>query len=653
MTKSDISPKVLAGLNEKQIEAVTAVDGPVLILAGAGSGKTRALTHRIAYLITQGVRPENILAVTFTNKAAGEIKERVKKMVGDSRPTMGTFHSICVRILRREAEKLGYGKNFLIYDADDQKTLIKGVMKNLDLDTKRFNPLIMREKISKLKSELIGPEKFRDSAKDFMEKILAPIYVNYQESLKHVNAFDFDDLIFKTVELFRAYPAVLGKYQNFFRYILVDEYQDTNHSQYELINLLAKKHRNLFVIGDDYQSIYAWRQADIRNILDFEKDYPEVKTIMLEQNYRSTKNILAAAGNLILNNKNQKHKNLWTENPAGDNIFVKELQDQREEGNFIIETIKGHLRRGALLSDFTILYRTHAQSRAIEEAMLEHGFPYRIIGGVRFYERREIKDILSYLRLAFNPADAFSFSRVYNVPGRGIGKSTFEKIKSRLGSGGLIFESLKKIKDADDLAARQKNGFSDLAEMLEKFTDAARKMPLTKLISLILEKTDYKGYIDDGTQEGEARWENVREILTAAKKYDGPAAPEGLEKFLEEVSLIQDTDKLEEKTKAINLMTLHSVKGLEFPVIFMVGMEEGVFPHARSVFEPSELEEERRLCYVGITRAKQKLFITFCRQRLLYGNWQFNPPSRFLFEIPESVVSFSPLTEKSAKIESY
>lgn len=641
--------KILDGLNDKQIEAVRATEGPVLILAGAGSGKTRALTHRIAYLIDNGVRPDNILAVTFTNKAAGEIRERVQNLIkSDKMPAlapryMGTLHAICLQILRREIKHLGYNKNFVIYDEDDQLALVKNVMQDLGLDTKKFNPQGILDKISKLKGELIDYEEFDSNARGYTEKILSSTYTGYQLALKRSNALDFDDLIMLCVELFQKNPEILEKYQNTFKYISVDEYQDTNHAQYAWINLLAKEHRNLFVIGDDYQSIYGWRQADIRNILDFEKDYPEAKVIKLEQNYRSTKNILTAASSVILNNKSQKHKKLWTENPDGKLIDLKEAANERREADYIIETIRNNLKLGLGLNDFTILYRTHAQSRAIEEVMIKHGFPYRIIGGVKFYQRREIKDILAYLRLALNPNDILSFERIYNVPNRGIGHASFQKIKSAIPGKTNLISHLKNLKENTGLGKKQIDAFNKLGRIIEEISEKSKELGPSGTIKLILKKTGYESYINDGTGDGEARWENVKEIFTATKKYDELESPDGLEKFLEEVALIQETDKLDKKERAINMMTLHSAKGLEFPVVFIVGMEDGIFPHSSALFKPQELEEERRLCYVGITRAKKQLHLTFCRRRMLYGTTQVNPPSRFLFEIPEHLINFSPI----------
>ena len=649
--------KIFDGLNDKQIEAVRAISGPVLILAGAGSGKTRALIHRIAHLITSGIKPENILAVTFTNKASGEIKERVHKLLQTTHyklqtsPWMGTFHSICLKILRQEAEQIGYGRGFVIYDTDDQISLLKNVMQDLDMDIKKFNPKAMLGKISKLKSELIGHEEFADGAKEYIEKILAPAYTSYQTALKQNNAMDFDDLIMLCVNLFQKSPETLRKYQQIFKYILIDEYQDTNHSQYVWANLLAQKHRNLFVIGDDYQSIYQFRQADIRNILDFEKDYPEAKIVMLEQNYRSTQNILAAANNIILNNKEQKHKKLWTKNMKGTKIVLKENADQRKEGQFLAETIRNVVKQGLRPDQITVLYRTHAQSRSVEEAMLKYGIPYKIIGGVNFYQRREIKDILAYVRLALNPNDGIGLDRVYNVPARGIGNALFQKIKTIMNGGGFDnFTTLtQKLTVEYGFNKKQLDALKNLGLLIETLNQKSKEVSVSELIKLIIKKTSYEQYIKDGSHEGEERWENVKEIFTAANKYEGVPAPEGLESFLAEVALIQDTDRVNQKDSNVNLMTVHSAKGLEFPVVFLVGLEEGLFPHASSLINPSELEEERRLCYVGITRAKQQLFLTYCRERMMYGSTQFNPPSRFVFEIPDDLIDFQPLEQIERK----
>ncbi len=634
--------EILQGLNPKQQEAVTAIEGPVLILAGAGSGKTRALTHRIAYLIASGVKPEHILAVTFTNKAAGEMKQRVAALLRNPLdppyakgegispspleargaqgvfPMMGTFHSVCLRMLRQDISALGgsasggektYSKNFSIYDSDDQQSLIKTTMLDAGLDIKKWSPKSMLGAISDLKSELIGPEEFERKANGFKETTVAGIYAAYQAALSHSNALDFDDLIMMTVELLQKHPDVLAKYQELFKYIMIDEYQDTNHAQYAWANLLAKKYRNIAVVGDDAQSIYGWRKADIRNILDFEKDYPDAKIILLEQNYRSTQTILHAANSIIGNNKNQKQKKLWTENEGGNHITIKEAHDVNEEGEYVISVITDRSLPAGRQA--TILYRTHAQSRAIEESLVRHGIAYHILGGVRFYERREIKDILAYLRLMANPDDMVSFRRVSNTPPRGLGPVALKK---------------------------KTEPYQKFVAFLEELR-AEIKKPLVEFVRHVIKKINYEAYIRDRTTEGEERWENVNELLTAT-------VGKNLEQFLEEVALIQETDKLKTGEAVVNLMTLHSAKGLEFPLVFIIGMEDGVFPHSRSLFDPTQLEEERRLCYVGVTRARDDLHLVFCRQRALYGSTQINPPSRFIFEIPEHLVTFVPADDR-------
>lgn len=619
---------ILEGLNEKQAAAVRATSGPVLILAGAGSGKTRALTHRIAYLIASGVRAESILAVTFTNKAATEMKLRVAKLLqGGVMPNMGTFHSICLRILRIEIEKLGaYSRNFVMYDTADQETLIKRVMLDLAIDPKKNNPKSMLHRISELKSELLGAQSFESEAKEYRDKILAGIYTAYQSALEQANALDFDDLIMLCVRLFREHPAVLEKYQDHFQYILIDEYQDTNHAQYAWANLLAKKYRNIAVVGDDAQSIYGWRKADIRNILDFEKDYPDATVVTMDQNYRSTQNILDAANSIIGNNTHQKQKHLWTDNDRGERIIVKEAHNAQDEGIYIVDTIREKARKQKGLGGFTVLYRTHAQSRALEETLIRHGMPYRILGGVKFYERREIKDILAYLRVISNPRDLVSFERIYNVPQRGLGEVSYKKWKS----------------DPETLGKKQLAAFKSLEHMFDELRTEAKKLPLSKLMGLVFKKIGYESFLDDKTEEGQARWENVKELLTVTHKYDELPPPEGLEKFLEEATLMQETDQLVDGEQVVTMMTMHSAKGLEFPVVFIIGMEDGIFPHARSLFDPTQLEEERRLCYVGVTRAREELHLLFCRQRTLYGMTQINPPSRFVLEIPENLVDFIP-----------
>lgn len=632
--------KLLQELNEKQREAVRATEGPVLIIAAAGSGKTRVLTYRLAYLINQGVSPNQILAVTFTNKAAGEMRERIHKLVTrySSFPLVGTFHSVCAKFLRREMEQLplSYNRHFVIYDSDDQLSLIKKVMEELDINPKKVNPRAVLGRISQAKNDLATPAEYTDSAKEWFDKIVARVFPLYQKNLENNNAMDFDDLLYLMVKVFQQHPAILERYQEQFRYILVDEYQDTNKPQYLFLKLLAAKHHNIMVVGDDYQSIFAFRQADIRNILSFEKDYPQAKIIFLEQNYRSTQTILAAAQNIIQNNKFQRHKRLWTNNQAGEKIHLQELGQEREEAGFVADHVRKGLRQGRTLNDFCVLYRTHAQSRAVEEAMLKHGLPYRIVGGLKFYERKEIKDILAYLRLIYNSADLISLERIFNVPARGIGKLTFNKLIRQWNSpreeGWSVLLSEANLAKAE-LNKKSTGGLLILARTFNELRNRAEQGSLSTFIKFLLREIDYQKYLEEKTTDPDSRWENVKELLTVTKKYDQLKITEALPNFLEEVALIQDSDSLQEKDRALTMMTMHAAKGLEFPVVFMVGMEEAIFPHSRSMLDPIELEEERRLCYVGITRAKEKLYLTYCRNRTMYGSSQYNPPSRFLSEI--------------------
>lgn len=636
--------EILRHLNPAQRQAVTTVDGPVLILAGAGSGKTRALTHRIAYLIGEKkIAPYNILAVTFTNKAAGEMKERVRKLVGGASrrlPTIGTFHSVCARILRQEIEVLGFKRHFLIYDDSDTLSVIKKSLLDLDIDPKEFNPRAVRELISSAKNELVTPQQYEETAAGLIQETAARVYFRYQKFLKDNNALDFDDLLMKTVELFQKFPEVLEKYRHHWRYILVDEYQDTNKSQYVFVNLLAQKHRNLCVVGDDWQSIYSWRGADIRNILEFEKDYPKAKVVMLEQNYRSTKNILSAAQEVIATNVNKKDKNLWTQNEAGEPVRLYEAADERDEARYIIDKVREYQRQGHANRAMAVLYRTNAQSRVLEEALLRSSIPYNIVGALKFYERKEIKDILAYLRLVASGNDFISFARIINEPSRGVGEKTLEKLDQLAEKHGLA-PAIKKIVSSKEISAgdgleswnlppRAREGLTDLQNLLSQARKYLEDHTIGDLIDHIALASGYKKMILDGTEEGEARWENIQELKSVAAKYDESRGEESLEKFLEEVALVQDLDRLDESADAITLMTVHSAKGLEYPIVFIAGLEEGLFPHARSYLDPAALEEERRLCYVGMTRAKQRLFLTYAVSRKLYGSVQFNLPSQFL-----------------------
>lgn len=648
---------LFSGLNPMQLEAVKTTDGPILVLAGAGSGKTMALTHRLAYIVQQGkASTQNILAVTFTNKAAEEMKSRVAKLLKDLNspmykiekqndllPWIGTFHSICVRILRAHIEEIGYKRNFSIYDSDDQVSAIKAIMKSLEIDPKQYSPGMVHAMISSAKNQLIEADEYAHiSSSAFQQQVVARVYKYYEKTLKESNALDFDDLILLTVKLFRTKPLVLESYQKLFEYILVDEYQDTNKPQYELVKMLAEGYRNVCVVGDPDQSIYAWRGADINNILSFEKDWPDAVTIRMEQNYRSTKNILAAADKVISKNKVRKEKTLWTDNPEGDPVVIKELHNERAEAEFILKEIErtcgGQIRinkfapqGAAKLSDFVVLYRTHAQSRVVEETLLSWGVPYRIVGGTRFYERREVKDIMAYLKIIRNPADLVSLRRVINVPPRRISQQTVEALE-RLGK----LTNLEEANDAE--VARAKIAIDAFTKILDDLRAKSKTLDIVELIDYLLETIHYETYIVEGNVDGEERWANVMELRSIAEDF-APAGPEAsLTAFLEEVALMTDLDHSARKdfgSDMVTLMTLHNAKGLEFNYVFMVGMEEGVFPHSRSLCDELELEEERRLCYVGITRAKKKLFMLHTGVRQLYGNVSANPPSRFLADIRE------------------
>lgn len=640
--------EIFKNLNDKQIEAVKAVEGPVLVISGPGSGKTRCLTHRVAYLISQGIRPESILAITFTNKAANEMKERVEGLLKtmSAQPVMGTFHSICLRILRREIPLLGYSSNFSIFDSNDQLSLVKKVMTGLEIDSKKYNPRMVLNKISKLKTDLIFPENYNPT--DFFAKIVSRVYNGYQTELKKMNGLDFDDLIVLTVKIFKQNPEVLEKYQNFWKYILVDEYQDTSHDQYTLVKLLSAKNKNIFAIGDDAQSIYAFRDADIKNILNFQKDYPDAQVIFLEQNYRSTKTILAAAQNIISKNQTQVPKELWTENTKGEKVYVKETLNERAEAEFIVDKIDELLESGYKIQDFTILYRTHAQSRAIEEGLITRGFPYQIVGGIRFYERREIKDILSYLKFIINPTDTISLERIYNVPTRGIGETTFNKIMA-INAPDLIQSIQTLAKDKGD--TKQAKSLREFGELLTDLSERKNDKNLTSVIKYIVKRVGYEDYLKSLAEKkelydnAEDKMENLKELLTVSRKYDMLKGGEGIEKFLEEIALLQETDKMKTSANRITLMTIHSSKGLEFPVVFIAGMEEGLFPHSRATLAPLELEEERRLCYVAITRAKERLVMTHAKYRTIFGSTQTNLPSRFIYEMPQEVLHIQPMFE--------
>ena len=651
--------KIFHGLNERQLEAVKTIDGPILVISGPGSGKTKCLTHRVAHLISTGIKPENILALTFTNRAAGEMRERVIRLLatindkqftinrtnGSSvksqmpNVTIGTFHSTGLKILRREINHLGYGNNFTIFDADDQVSLVKKIIAELELDPKRTNPNAVLSRISRLKTEFVEPN---DASNDgFFETMVSNIYKRYQEELKRLNAVDFDDLIVLCVKIFRQNPEALERYQSTWKYILVDEYQDTSRDQYEFVSLLAKAAKNLFCIGDDSQAIYQFRRADIRNILNFQKDYPNAKVVMLEQNYRSTKSIITAASHLISNNKNQMPKELWTDNKEGEKILIKELLNERQEANFVVSTIRDAIRKGEKPNNMVVLYRTHAQSRAIEEAFISAGLPYHIVGGIKFYERKEIKDILAYLKFLTNPADIISFERICDTPPRGIGKSALDKILNK--DQNNILNGLGKVVADTNIQTKQFSAIRTFKNLLEEMIKEADDSKLTGFIKYIIKSVEYEKYLKEAwaPDNAEERMENLKELLTVAKKYDdAESCSEGIRKFLEEIVLLQDLDKIKNTDNKVTLMTTHASKGLEFPVVFVIGLEEGLFPHSKTLFYPDELEEERRLCYVAITRAKEKLILTFTKYRNIFGSIQTNLPSRFLGEIPAHLASF-------------
>ncbi len=622
---------ILKNLNTEQQTAARHIDGPLLIIAGAGSGKTRALTHRIAYLIASGIKPENILALTFTNKAAQEMKSRVFRLIdsatGKLPGFMGTFHSLAVKILRQEINKTGRSRDFSIYDENDSLTAIKEIMAGLDIDPKQFRPAGIANAISSQKNELISAAEYQGQAKEFYEQLVAKVFIKYEEYLKTASALDFDDLLLLAVRLFKNHGDVLLKYQEKFKYILVDEYQDTNTAQYIFLKLLSEKYKNLCVVGDDWQSIYRFRNADFRNILNFEKDYPQAKIVFLEENYRSSQNILNAAHAVIQKNVYKTNKNLWTKKGLGEKIKIIEADSELEEGYFIVAEIKNILSWGKTgardLSDFTVLYRTNAQSRAIEEAIIQEGWPYRMVGALKFYERREIKDVISYLRLIQNPDDILSLKRIINIPARGIGKTTLS---------GFIF--------ASELYQSANPKIAIFTRLMAEFRQIASIKKLSELTKTILEKIKYQDYLSSEEKPDESRWENVQELIGVSAKFDTMAPGEGLRSFLEEIALTMSADDVSDTKGQINLMTLHSAKGLEFPVVFIAGAEEGLLPHSRSIFDPQQMEEERRLCYVGITRAKEKIYLIFTRRRSLYGKTQSNLPSRFLNDIPEHLVEF-------------
>lgn len=647
------------GLNPQQAEAVINTEGPMLIMAGAGSGKTKVLTCRVANLLQKGVRPYRILAITFTNKAAAEMRERVNNMSGPAAKDVWlfTFHAFCARFLRMEIDKLpGYGGNFAIYDTADSHNLIKQILKEMNLDDKRFQPSGILSRISNAKNALQDAAAFARQAGDFYEQKVADIYSRYEQKLQLNNALDFDDLLMLSIKLLQENKEVREKYQDRFDYLLVDEYQDTNHAQYLLTKFLAAKHRNICVVGDADQSIYGWRGADIQNILDFEKDYPDAKVIKLEQNYRSTQIILDAANAVIENNTGRKPKNLWTENKSGADIIYFQAVDERDEARFVIEQLQNLQRtENKKLGDMAILYRTNTQSRIFEEMLIKSGISYNMVGGLKFYERKEIKDIIAYLRVIFNPADSLSLLRIINVPKRGIGDASLAKIQAYAAANNVsLFEAVSNAAAIDGLSSRFVSKLDDLAGSIFELMNLANEAPVEDLIDRVLRDTGYLEELEnERTPQAQSRIDNLHELISVAQEFAASEEENNLENFLAHVALVSDIDDTELGEDAITLMTLHSSKGLEFPVVFLVGMEEGLFPHARTLMDETEIEEERRLCYVGITRAKEKLFLSSTKMRTIYGNTVTYPPSRFLQEIPARLVKTIKRQERFSALENF
>lgn len=635
--------ELLAGLNPEQQRAVETTEGPLLILAGAGSGKTKTLTHRIAYLIaTHKATAFNILSVTFTNKAAREMRERVANLLGENpdnrsfMPFMGTFHSICVRLLRRDGEHIGVPRNFVIFDESDRLAAVKQASKQLMLDEKAFPARALAGLISSAKNELMTPEEYADLGSGPIHRAAVQAYPLYQKLLKDAGALDFDDLIGRTVHLLQTNKDVREKWRQQLTYIMIDEYQDTNAAQYKLVKLLTNNQNNIAVCGDDWQSIYSWRGADFRNILNFEKDYPKTAIIKLEQNYRSTKSILDAAHAIISKNQQRSDKKLWTDQGDGRPVQILQVSSERAEGEAIVRRVQNATEaRFREYKDFAVLYRTNAQSRSIEEAFVRFGIPYRVVGGVRFYDRKEIKDIMAYLRLLYQPEDHISFERIVNVPTRGIGTKSLEKFYAWQRANGLGLQAaLESVANHPDITGKARTGLAELGEMLHTLRTLMDETNLTGLLDSLIRRLDYLAYLDDGTLQSESRQENVKELLSVAHEYQEL----GLDGFLEEVALVSEIETGGSSGNAVTLMTLHAAKGLEFPVVFITGLEESVLPHSRAFYEPSEMEEERRLCYVGMTRAKEELRLLHATSRMLYGGTQHNPPSRFLSEIDAEFV---------------
>jgi len=648
--------ETLETLNPAQRKAVEAVEGPVLVLAGPGSGKTRVLTHRIAYLVkTCGIEPYHILAVTFTNKAAREMRARIGTLIGERlrRLTVGTFHAICARFLRREARHLPFEGNFVIYDDDDQKRLIRGILRELNLDDKTYRPSSVHNAISRAKNDLISPSAYNPPS--YWHEAVRRVYQRYQESLTASGALDFDDLLMKVVELFESNGEILERYRRRYHFLLVDEFQDTNHAQYALLRLLAGKRGNLFVVGDEDQSIYRWRGADFRNVLRFREEYPDAKLHLLEQNYRSTQNILDVAHQVISLNRSRVPKELWTQNSAGEKTVVFEAYDEHEEAQYVTNEIRRLVSQGECrLRDCAVMYRTNAQSRVLEDSFMRQGMPYKLVGATRFYQRREVKDVLAYLRLIHNPLDSVGLQRIINTPPRGIGRKTLADITEWAAQKGVPFYTALQLLQEDEnrrgeepqsgqapplpFDNRSRRVLLSFLALIDGLIAAKDTLSLPELLDLVIERANFAGYIRNGTDEGEERWSNVMELHSVVQEYAGLPPESALTVFLEEVSLVSEVDNLDEGTDAATLLTLHTAKGLEFSTVFIVGMEEGIFPHSRSFGEPEEMEEERRLCYVGITRAMNRLYLLHAFRRTLYGSPQVGEPSRFITEIPKHLI---------------
>lgn len=633
--------KLLEGLNPAQKEAVTWPESPLLVHAGAGSGKTRILTHRIVYLILNGVPAFNILGVTFTNKAAQEMKARVQRLV-EQEVWISTFHSTCLKILRMDGAAIEIDRSFIIYDDADQLSLIKSCIQDLEMNEKQIHPKGIRERIQRAKDYLMTPYQYAERAQDYYEEAVAKIYKLYEERMRKLNALDFGDLISKTVSLFDQKPQVLQNWQNRFQHILIDEYQDTNHAQYRLVKQLAAQRKQITVVGDPDQSIYAWRGADIKNILNFEKDYPECGVIKMEQNYRSTGIILDAANELIKKNKIRKPKALWTDREDGEKITIYQAFDEKDEAMFVVNRILDYQTRGKTFSDQVIFYRTHAQSRIIEDMLRRANVPYRIVGGVRFYDRREIKDLIAYLKVIANPQDDINLKRILNVPTRGIGKKAQDTLENFSRQADVpLYEAMRQVGTFENLQPKAKKAIAGVYQLFEKLRRESREVKASELLQSVIDRTLYIEHLQvEKTSESQARIENIEELFSVIQDYeeDQNAQPGNLADFLESISLMTDLDKWEQGTNVMTLMTLHMAKGLEFPVIYMVGMEEGIFPHGNTSSDDLEdMEEERRICYVGLTRAREKIFLTCASQRRLFGSVQHNLPSRFLNEIPSTL----------------